>query len=258
MTDLVNVFHQQGKKIMTLSTDQPDETSGINDRQQLSTAESRLRSQIAADWMRRGVTLVDPSSAYIEDTVEIGPDTTIYPGVILEGNTNIGSGCVIYSFSHLKDAILGEGVIVDHCSVIRDSSVGRSTRVGPFAHLRQNSQVASEARIGNFVEVKKSRIGKGSKAAHLSYVGDTEIGDGANIGAGTITCNYDGTHKHKTIIKDGVFVGSGSQLVAPVTLHKGAYVAAGSTITEDVPEQSLGIARGRQVNKEEWAKKRKE
>ena len=257
LTDLVNVFHQQGGKIMTLSTDQPDETWGINDRQQLSTAESKLRSQITTNWMRRGVTLLDPSSVYIDDTVEIGPDTTIYPGAILEGNTKIGSGCVIYGFSHLKDAILGEDVIVDHCSVIRDSSVGRSTRVGPFAHLRQNCEVASEARIGNFVEMKKSRLGKGSKAAHLSYVGDTEIGDGANIGAGTITCNYDGTGKYKTIIQDGVFVGSGSQLVAPVTLHKGAYVAAGSTITEDVPEQSLGIARGRQVNKKGWVKKRK-
>ncbi|MDA2935555.1 aldehyde dehydrogenase family protein [Acidobacteria bacterium AH-259-D05] len=172
--------------------------------------------------------------------------------MVIEGNSKIGRGCVIYSYCHLKDVVLEEEVIVDHCSVVRDSVIGKRTRIGPFAHLRENTVIGSAARIGNFVEVKKSQVGNETKAAHLSYLGDAEIGDQVNIGAGTITCNFDGIQKHTTIIEDQVFTGSNSQLVAPLTLHKGAYVAAGSTITEDVPENALAIARGKQVNKEGW------
>ncbi len=254
LTDLFRILRDQGKKVITLTTDHPDEARGVNDREQLSVAEMKLRDEIARRWMRNGVTFLNPSSVYIDDSVAIGPDTVIYPGVIIEGSSKIGAGCVIRSFSHLRNAILEDGVIVDHCSVIRDSSIGRQTQVGPFAHLRQNCLIGSESRIGNFVEVKQSRIGNQTKAAHLSYLGDAEVGDRVNIGAGTITCNYDGKQKHKTVIEDEVFVGSGSQLVAPVTLHQKAYVAAGSTITEDIPEQSLGVARQKQVNKLDWSK----
>jgi len=254
LTDLLSIQRGQGKKVITLTTDHPDEARGVNDREQLSVAEMKLRDQIARRWMRNGVTFLNPSAVYIDDSVAIGPDTVIYPGVIIEGNSKIGTGCVIRSFSHLRNAILEDGVIVDHCSVIRDSSIGRQTQVGPFAHLRQNCLIGSESRIGNFVEVKQSRIGNKTKAAHLSYLGDAEVGDRVNIGAGTITCNYDGERKHKTAIEDEVFVGSGSQLVAPVTLHQKAYVAAGSTITQDIPENSLGVARQRQINKLDWTK----
>jgi len=254
LTDLFRILRDQGKKVTTLTTDHPDEARGVNDREQLSVAEMKLRDEIARRWMGNGVTFLNPSSVYIDDSVAIGPDTVIYPGVIIEGSSKIGAGCVIRSFSHLRNAILEDGVIVDHCSVIRDSSIGRQTQVGPFAHLRQNCLIGSESRIGNFVEVKQSRIGNQTKAAHLSYLGDAEVGDRVNIGAGTITCNYDGKQKHKTVIEDEVFVGSGSQLVAPVTLHQKAYVAAGSTITEDIPEQSLGVARQKQVNKLDWTK----
>ena len=254
LTDLFNIQQGQGKKVITLTTNHPDEARGVNDREQLSVAEMKLRDEITRRWMHNGVTFLNPSSVCIDDSVTIGPDTVIYPGVIIEGSSRIGAGCVIRGFSHLSNAILEDGVIVDHCSVIRDSSIGRQTQVGPFAHLRQNCLIGSESRIGNFVEVKQSRIGNKTKAAHLSYLGDAEIGDQVNIGAGTITCNYDGKRKHKTVIEDEVFVGSGSQLVAPVTLHHKAYVAAGSTITEDIPEQSLGVARQRQVNKLDWTK----
>ncbi len=254
LTDLFRILRDQGKKVITLTTDHPDEARGVNDREQLSVAEMKLRDEIARRWMGNGVTFLNPSSVYIDDSVAIGPDTVIYPGVIIEGSSKIGAGCVIRSFSHLRNAILEDGVIVDHCSVIRDSSIGRQTQVGPFAHLRQNCLIGSESRIGNFVEVKQSRIGNQTKAAHLSYLGDAEVGDRVNIGAGTITCNYDGKQKHKTVIEDEVFVGSGSQLVAPVTLHQKAYVAAGSTITEDIPEQSMGVARQKQVNKLDWTK----
>ena len=252
LTDLFRILLDQGKKVTTLTTDYPDEALGVNNREQLSIVEMKLRNKIVQKWMLNGVTFLDPSSVYIDVSATIGSDTVIYPGVIIEGSSKIGTGCVVYGFSHLKNAILEDGVIVDHCSIIRDSSIGRQTRVGPFAHLRQNCIVGHESRIGNFVEVKQSQIGNKTKAAHLSYLGNAEIGNQVNIGAGTITCNYDGKQKHTTVIEDEVFVGSGSQLVAPVTLEKTAYIAAGSTITEDVPKQSLGVARQRQVNKLGW------
>ena len=254
LTDLFRVLLDQGKKVTTLTTDYPDEALGVNNRKQLSIVEMKLRNNIVQKWMLNGVTFLDPSSAYIDASVTIGSDTVIYPGVIIEGSSKIGTGCVVHGFSHLKNAILEDGVIVDHCSVIRDSSIGKQTQVGPFAHLRQNCIVGHESRIGNFVEIKQSRIGNKTKASHLSYLGNAEIGNQVNIGAGTITCNYDGKQKHTTVINDDVFVGSGSQIVAPVTLGEKAYIAAGSTITEDVPEQSLGVARQRQVNKLDWTK----
>ena len=249
LTDLFRILLDQGKKVTTLTTDYPDEALGVNNREQLSIVEMKLRNKIVQKWMLNGVTFLDPSSVYVDVSATIGSDTVIYPGVIIEGSSKIGSGCVVHGFSHLKNAILEDGVIVDHCSIIRDSSIGKQTQVGPFAHLRQNCIVGHESRIGNFVEVKQSQIGNKTKAAHLSYLGNAEIGNQVNIGAGTITCNYDGKQKHTTVIEDEVFVGSGSQLVAPVTLKKKAYVAAGSTITDNSEKDSLLIDKTKKKKK---------
>lgn len=252
ITDLLQIMREQGMKVETWTSPQPSETWGINDRLQLAAAESLLRREIADMWMSEGVSMLDPSSVLIDATVEIGPDATLYPGVILEGRTRIGRGAVIHACCHLRDAEIGPDAVVDHCSVIRSSRVGAAARVGPFAHIRADSRIGSQTRIGNFVEVKKSVIGEGSKAVHLTYLGDAELGQNVNVGAGTITCNYDGVRKNKTVIEDEVFIGSNSQLIAPVKIGKGAYVAAGSTITEDVPPGSLAIARSRQQNKTDW------
>jgi len=252
LTDMLALLRERGRKVLTVPAASVLETMGVNSREELSRIESLLRAEIAARWMREGVTILNPATVYIDPEVTIGPDTVIYPGVFIEGKSRIGPRCTVHSGCHLLDAVLEENVVVDHCSVIRRSSVGQGTTVGPFAHLREHTSVGGNARIGNFVEVKKSTIGEGSKAAHLAYLGDASLGADVNIGAGTITCNYDGVHKNKTVIEDGVFIGSDSQLIAPVTIHRGAYVAAGSTITEDVPAESLAIGRGRQINKEGW------
>jgi bifunctional UDP-N-acetylglucosamine pyrophosphorylase/glucosamine-1-phosphate N-acetyltransferase len=187
----------------------------------------------------------------------VGADTVIGPGVLLEGRTSIGERCRIHAGARLTNATVGDDVIVLDRSIIVDSHVGAGARIGPFAHLRPESDVAEGAHVGNFVELKKTRLGRRSKANHLAYLGDAVIGDDVNVGAGTITCNYDGVNKHKTVIEDGVFIGSDSQLVAPVTIGKGAYVGAGSSITHDVPADSLALARGRQVNKPGWATQRR-
>ena len=257
LTDLLRILRSKGKKVAVLESSSPGDILGVNTREEMAVVEGKMRQEIARRWMLQGVTMLDPASVYIEPTVVIGRDTVLYPGVILEGQTVIGSGCTIRGFSHLSDATIEEGVVVDHCSVVRDSKVGAGSHVGPFAHLRANTVVAGSCRIGNFVELKNTRFGDSSKAAHLSYLGDTEAGSAVNIGAGTITCNYDGQHKHKTVIEDRAFIGSGSQLVAPVSIREEAYVAAGSSITEDVPPQSLGIARSRQINKPGWGKQRR-
>ncbi len=254
LTDLLHILRRQGKKIIALEARSPQEVRGINTRQELADMELILRLQIIRKWMSRGVTIMDPSSVYIDDSVVIAADAVIYPGVVIEGRTRIGRNCVIRSFSHLRNTVLQEGAVVDHCCVVRESTIGRESRVGPFAHVRQNTLIGSGARIGNFVEVKKSSIAEGTKAAHLSYLGDAKIGQRVNIGAGTITCNYDGFNKNQTVIENDVFIGSDTQLVAPVTIRKGAYVAAGSSITMDVPSHSLAIARSRQINKVGWSK----
>lgn len=254
LTDLLHILRRQGKKIIALEAHSPQEVLGINTRQELADVEWILRREITRKWMSRGVTIVDPSSVYIDDSTTIAADTVIYPGVVIEGRTRIGRNCVIRSFSHLRNAVLQEGAVVDHCCVVRESTIGRKTTVGPFAHVRQDTLIGSSARIGNFVEIKKSSVAEGTKAAHLSYLGDAKIGQKVNIGAGTITCNYDGFSKNQTVIENDVFIGSNTQLVAPVTIRKGAYVAAGSSIIRDVPPHSLAIARSRQVNKVGWGK----
>ena len=208
--------------------------------------------------MEAGVTIVDPASTFIGPDVTVGTDTTIHPGVYLEGRTSIGSGCVIHSGVRIVDATIDDGVTINNFCVIVDSHVSRGAKIGPFAHIRPQSDIGEDAHIGNFVELKKTTVGKGSKANHLAYLGDATIGERVNVGAGTITCNYDGVAKHPTIIEDGAFIGSDSQLIAPVRVGKGAYVAAGSSITLDVPDDALGIARSRQANRDGWAARKRQ
>jgi len=200
--------------------------------------------------VRDGVTLIDPHATYIDDTVKIGPDTVIYPGVILEGTTTIGRGCLIYGHCRIRDSQVGDGVTVFDGSIILQSEIAEGCVIGPYAHLRPQSQLRRKAKVGNFCEVKKAVIGEDSKIPHLAYIGDTIMGDKVNIGAGTITCNFDGFAKHQTVIEDEVFVGSNTNLVAPVTVGKGAIIAAGSTIYEEVPPDAVAFGRALQVNKE--------
>ena len=216
-------------------------------------------NQVQLDALRAGgVALLDPSTTFIDDDVTIGGGTVIHPGVTLEGRTRIGANCRIRSWVRITDSTIGDNVFINDSCVIVESRVDDAGRVGPFAHLRPGSHMKDGSRVGNFVELKKTVLGEGSKANHLAYLGNATIGAGVNIGAGTITCNYDGEKKHPTVIEDGAFIGSNSQLVAPVTIGAGAYVAAGSSITEDVPPGALGIARGRQTNVLDWATKRGE
>jgi bifunctional UDP-N-acetylglucosamine pyrophosphorylase / glucosamine-1-phosphate N-acetyltransferase len=199
-----------------------------------------------------GVTILDPATAYIDEGVTIGTGTVVFPGVTLEGRTSIGSRCRVRSWVRITDSSLGDDVqVLDSC-VIVESTLDADTRIGPFAHIRPGSHVMAGAHVGNFVELKKTTLGADSKAGHLAYLGDATIGTRVNVGAGTITCNYDGTRKHPTVIEDGAFIGSDSQLIAPVRVGAFAYVAAGSSITDDVPPGALGIARGRQRNVEGW------
>jgi bifunctional UDP-N-acetylglucosamine pyrophosphorylase/glucosamine-1-phosphate N-acetyltransferase len=206
--------------------------------------------------MAAGVTLIDPATTYVDMDVVVGADTVIHPGVVLEGHTRIGAACEIRSHVRISDSELEDHVTVNNFCVISGARVASGAAIGPFAHLRPDTVVGRHARVGNFVELKKTTLGEGSKANHLAYLGDATIGARVNIGAGTITCNYDGQHKHPTVIEDGAFIGSDSQLVAPVRIGEGAYVAAGSSITEDVPPGHLGIARGRQTNIAGWAERR--
>jgi bifunctional UDP-N-acetylglucosamine pyrophosphorylase/glucosamine-1-phosphate N-acetyltransferase len=216
-----------------------------------------LTSRKNDELMAAGVTLVDPATAFIGPDVSIGVDTVIQPAVYLEGSTRIGSRCLIHSGVRIVNSIVDDGAIVNNFCVIIDSHISRDAQVGPFAHLRPQSDVGPEARVGNFVELKKTTLGRGSKAQHLTYLGDATIGEKVNVGAGTITCNYDGTTKSPTVIEDGAFIGSDTQLIAPVRVGKGAYIAAGSSITDDVPADALAISRGRQINKGGWASKRR-
>jgi bifunctional UDP-N-acetylglucosamine pyrophosphorylase/glucosamine-1-phosphate N-acetyltransferase len=205
-----------------------------------------------------GVTLLDPSTTFIDDGVAVGRGTIIHPGVTLEGRTRIGANCRIRSWVRITDSTVGDDVLVNDSCVLVESQVDDEACVGPFSHLRPGSHMKAGSHAGSFVELKKTVLGEGSKASHLAYLGDSTIGAGANIGAGTITCNYDGEKKHRTIIEDGAFIGSNSQLIAPVTIGAGAYVAAGSSITDDVPPGALGIARGRQRNVDGWAARQRQ
>ena len=242
-------YREEGLTVETVVA-AADEIRGINSRHELAEAGSLMRHRKNEEMMAAGVTIIDPATAYVDVDVEVGPDTVIHPGVILEGRTSIGARCELHAGVRIANSVVGDDVTVNDHSVIIDAQIAAAARIGPFAHIRPGSNVGEKARVGNFVEIKKATLGAGSKAGHLSYVGDAAVGAGANIGAGTITCNFDGSVKHRTTIEEDVFIGSGTQLVAPVTVERGAYVAAGSCITEDVPADALAVARGRQVNKE--------
>ena len=234
-----------------------DEVMGVNTRHDLSRAEAVMRERVNRKWMLEGVTMLDPASTFIGSEVILGRDSVLYGNVRLEGKTRIGEACTVFPGSRIADSVIGGNVTVKDSSVIEESAIAPGASIGPFAHLRPGSVIGAGARIGNFVEVKKSTIGEGSKANHLSYIGDATIGRDVNIGAGVITCNYDGFEKHLTVIEDGVFVGSDSQLVAPVTIGKGALIAAGATITRNVPPDALAISRPPQNIREGFASRRR-
>ena len=255
LPDLVRIYRERGLAVETVSLEDPREILGVNSRRELADVTTILNATRNEELMAAGVSIVDPASAWIDPDVVVGPDTVIHQNVYLEGRTRIGAGCEIHACVRIVDSTIDDGVIVQNFCVITESHIAAGARIGPFAHIRPQSDVGEGAHVGNFTELKKTTLGKGSKANHLSYLGDATIGENVNIGAGTITCNYDSTHKHPTVIEDGAFIGSDSQLVAPVRVGKGAYVAAGSSIVEDVPAGALGIARGKQVNKDGWVEK---
>lgn len=256
LTDLVSGWYQRRRNVETLCIDDPVELRGVNTRVDLAELTRVLLDRTRRTHMLQGVTLEDPETTYIEPDVVIGEDTTLAPGVTLTGQTSIGARCVLRFGTRITDSTIGDDVTVLDHSLIVQSVVGAGSSVGPLAHLRPGSHLGDGARVGNFVELKKTTLGPGSKANHLAYLGDATIGSHVNIGAGVITCNYDGVAKHPTQIQDDVFIGSDSQLVAPVTIGMGAYVAAGSTITHDVPPGSLGVARSHQTNKDGWVARR--
>jgi len=254
LPDVIEILKKQGEVVSAFQTNEFEETLGVNDRVALAEAERIMRTRINTAHMRNGVTIIDPANTYIESEVEIGQDSVIYPGTMIKGKTVIGSECQIGPNSEIDSCQIGAETVVRQ-SVAHNSSIGAHVNIGPFAHIRPESTINDEVKIGNFVEIKKAVFGKGSKASHLSYIGDAEVGSDVNIGCGSITVNYDGKNKYLTKIEDGVFIGCNSNLVAPVTVGKGAYVAAGSTITKDVPGEALSIARAQQVNKENYVQK---
>lgn len=257
LAEFVAALRRLGHEVDAVAPVVPHEIRGINSQTELAEASAMMRQAKCEELMSAGVTIIDPATTYVGPDVEVGHDTVLHPNVYLEGRTRIGAACEIHAGSRLVDATLDDHVVVLNYCVITDSHVHAQAQVGPFAHIRPGSEVGPEARVGNYVELKKTSLGPRSKASHLTYLGDATIGEDVNVGAGVITCNYDGTHKHPTVIGDGAFIGSDSQLVAPVTIGRGAFVAAGSSITRDVPDESLGIARSRQENKDGWARKRR-
>jgi len=258
LTDTIGILSSRGERAGVYKLPDYKESLGVNDRVELSRIDELMRGRICKELMLDyGVTIVDPQNTYIDLGVEIQQDTVIYPGCVIEGNTRIGSGCIIGPNTRVSDSVIEDGVKVE-CSVLNKAHVRRNSTVGPFAYLRPDTVVGENARIGDFVELKNSNIGDGTKIPHLSYVGDSDVGSGTNIGCGVITCNYDGRKKYRTTIGNNVFVGSNTNLIAPVSLGDGSYVASGSTVTDDVPEGALAVARGRQTNKEGWVEKRAE
>jgi bifunctional UDP-N-acetylglucosamine pyrophosphorylase/glucosamine-1-phosphate N-acetyltransferase len=253
LTDMAAVLRKAGRRVVAWQTPQPSEILGGNTRAELADIDEKMRLAKCRQLMDDGVTIFYPATCVIDPDVEIAPDTVIEPYVQLLGKTKIGTACRIRSHCVIRDTEIGDGVNVLPGCIMDDSRVSAHAIIGPYSRLRPGSEIGEGAHVGNFVETKKVKLGKGSKANHLTYLGDAEIGAGVNIGAGTITCNYDGVAKHKTIIGDSVFVGSDSTLVAPVRLGNGSYVGAGSCITDDVPDDALAIGRARQIVKEGWA-----
>jgi bifunctional UDP-N-acetylglucosamine pyrophosphorylase/glucosamine-1-phosphate N-acetyltransferase len=257
LTDMAGILRQARQRVVVWKTEDPSEALGANTRAELSFIDYQIRMRKCQALMAQGVTIFYPATCVIDDDVEIAPDTVIEPFVQILGKSRIGAACRIQSFNVIRDTEIAGDVIVQPGCVLEQSIVRRGATLGPFSHLRPASDIGEGAHIGNFVETKKIRMGKGSKANHLTYLGNAEIGAGVNIGAGTITCNYDGFEKHPTVIGDGAFIGSDSTLVAPVRVGKGAYVGAASCITSDVPDDALAIGRAKQIVKEGWASEKR-
>ena len=257
LTDMAAVFQRARKKVVAMKTPVPAEVLGSNRRSEIVDLDGRMRLAKCHQLMEEGVTIFFPETCVIDSDVEVGADTVIEPFVQLRGTSKIGSDCHIGSYSVINNTEIDDAVAVLPGCIMDDARIAKKATVGPYSRLRPGSDIGEGAHLGNFVETKKLKMGRGSKANHLTYLGDTEIGEGVNVGAGTITCNYDGVHKHKTVIEDGVFVGSDSTLVAPVRVGKGAYIAAASCITEDVPADSLALGRARQTVKEGWAREKR-
>lgn len=258
LTDMAGVFHRARKKVAAIKTPDAGEVLGSNTRAEMMMLDARLRLAKCRALLDEGVTIFYPHTCVIDSDVEVGADTVIEPFVQLLGSTKIGADCRIRSYSVIGNSIVGDRVMVRPGTIMEDSRVGAGAVIGPYSHLRPGSDVGEGAHVGNFVETKKMKLGRGSKANHLSYLGDADIGEDVNIGAGTITCNYDGVSKHKTVMEDGVFIGSDSTLVAPINIGRGAYVAAASCITEDVPADALALGRARQIVKTGWAREKRE
>jgi len=256
LPDLVRIYRQRGRPVETVEVADPDEVRGINSQTELAEVKRIVRQTRNEELMAAGVTIEDPATTYVDMDVTVGPDTVIHPGVFLQGRTSVGARCELHAGVRIVDSTIGDDVTVRNHCVIQGATLSRGAEVGPFAHLRPGAAIGETAKVGNFVEIKKSSLGPGSKANHLSYLGDAAIGEGVNVGAGTITCNYDGKRKHPTTVGDRVFIGSGTQLVAPVTLGDDAYVGAGSCVTDDVPAGALAVARNRQVVKDGWSGRR--
>jgi len=250
LTDVIEILKNEGKKVGAIAVD-VEEITAVNSKVELSVANDIMRSRINRNHMDNGVIIMDPRSTYIECDVIIGQDTVVYPGNIIEGTTVVGENCVLYSNNRITNSIIGDDVTVEN-SVVLNSKIGNNTTVGPFAYIRPETTIGENARIGDFVEIKKSSIGDGTKVSHLTYIGDAEVGEKCNFGCGTVVVNYDGKAKYKTTIGNNVFIGCNTNLVSPVEVEDNTYIAAGSTITEKIPEGSLAIARARQINKENW------
>jgi bifunctional UDP-N-acetylglucosamine pyrophosphorylase/glucosamine-1-phosphate N-acetyltransferase len=257
LPDIIALFRSQGRGVETVTVHDADEIRGINSRIEIAAVSQIVRQRKNTELMAAGVTIEDPQTTYVDPDVTIGPDTVVHPGVSIEGRTTIGSGCEIQSGARIVDSRLGDRVTVRNYCVISNSSLENDSAVGPFAHLRESVVVREHARIGNFVELKKTTLGTGAKAMHLAYLGDAQIGEKVNIGAGTITCNYDGVNKNQTTIEDGAFIGSDTQLIATVTVGKGAYVGSGTTVRENVPAGALAVSAGKQRNFDGWVANRK-
>jgi len=255
LTDVLGILVADGSCVGAVPVEDNQEMLGINSRVQLAEAEKILRSRTLTELMDNGVTIMDPASTFVDAGVSVGPDTVIYPFTWLEGNTVIGTNCQIGPNTRLQNAVIGDDTTI-HFSYGHDCHVGERVTLGPYVHLRPGADLGPDVKVGNFVEVKNSHVGANSKLPHLSYIGDTDIGERVNIGCGTVTVNYDGLKKHRTTIEDDAFIGCNSNLVAPVTVCKGAYVGAGSTITKEVPAHALGVARARQTNLTGWVDKR--
>jgi bifunctional UDP-N-acetylglucosamine pyrophosphorylase/glucosamine-1-phosphate N-acetyltransferase len=258
LTDLISIYRRRRLPVETFLVESVQEVRGINSRSELAEVSRFVRQKKNEQLMAAGVTLVDPATTYVDPEAQIAQDTVIHPGVIIEGRTRIGTACEIQAYVRISDSVIGDRVTINSFCLISGAQVAAGAALGPFAHLRPGTSVGESAKVGNFVELKKTSLGARSKANHLSYLGDATVGADVNVGAGTITCNYDGSAKHRTVIEDEAFIGSDSQLVAPVTIGKGAYVGAGSSITADVPAGALGIARSRQSNVEGWVARRKD